>query len=538
MIRAPSAGSTLTQLLLDASRYGEKPAFSLVSSDDNRILSALTFAGAVEAGKRAAGALRGAGVGSGDRVIIAAAPSTTWIVTFLGTIFAGAVAVPVNHRYRQRELAALISVCEPTVLVVDEETEVPAVAAIEKVGSPAQMIHLGRHDFLPGDPFTPETPRPEDLAVILSTSGTTGEPKGVERTQGQYAVFTQRLSSHAMKPDDRVLNFLPLYHQAGLVCSFLSAFIAGIPTFHIDRFNRRTFWSTVDTHELTWAILMQPVPRYLLEDAGEDPDRSHTLKWIVATLSQEDWISFQERFGVAVNSSYGSTETTIVRMTGSRQEGAVASDRIRGPLGGALCGRAPESWADVRVVDEAGQVVPPEQPGFIEVRGATVLEGYFRSPAATTNAFIRDEWYHTRDFGYFSAAGDLYFLERISGLIRRSGENIAPREVEEVLEEHPAVAEAAVVGIADETRGQEVAAFVVPRSGATVTADDLFRICEQNLAYFKVPRYIELRAELPHTPTFKVMRDALELSPEAIDRAEAKRPRPVSSELQNQPSGG
>jgi acyl-CoA synthetase (AMP-forming)/AMP-acid ligase II len=390
-------------------------------------------------------------------------------------------------------------------------------------------MHLTRDDLQAGQPHTPDVPDPSDLAVILHTSGTTGGPKGVERTQGEYATFIQRWCSHTMQPGDRVLNFLPLYHQAGLLCSFLAAFVSGIPTFHVDRFNRETFWATVDTHGLTWSILMQPVPRYLLDDASAGPNQSHALKWIVATAGPEDWISFQERFGVAVQSSYGSTETTILRITGGRNSGAVAPERIHGPLGGALCGRAPEEWAEILIVSEDGKILGPEEPGFIEVRGETVLRRYFRNPSATEEGFARGDWFRSGDFGYFSAAGDLYFLDRTSGLIRRSGENIAPREIEELLEEHPAVAEAAVIGIADELRGQEIAAFVVPRPGTALTESELFGFCQEQLASFKVPRYIESRTELPHTPTFKVQRSALGLTAAAVDRFQVDAPPPVDS---------
>jgi carnitine-CoA ligase len=524
MNRASSAGATLTQLLLDAAVHGEQPCFSLISSEDSRIVATLTFAGAIENAKRTAGTLRQAGFQSGDRLVIAARPSTVWITTFLGTIFAGGVAVPVNHRYRRRELAPLLSACDPFAIVVDDATEAAATAALGVAGSPARLFHLTPDDLQSAEPVTPEPRESTDLAVILHTSGTTGEPKGVERTQGEYAEFVDRWRSHTMVPGDRVLNFLPLYHQAGLLCSFLSAFVSGLPMFHVDRFNRKTFWLTVDTHELTWAILMQPVPRYLLDDAAEAPDQSHALEWIVATARPDDWVSFQERFGVAVQSSYGSTETTILRVTGGRRDGPVDPARVHGPLGGALCGRSPESWADIRVVTQAGEVLGPEQPGFIEVRGETVLRRYFRSRSPTHDAFVPGDWFRSGDFGYFSASGDLYFLDRISGLIRRSGENIAPREVEELLEEHPGVAEAAVIGVADELRGEEVAAFVVPRPGISLTADELFTFCEEHLAHFKAPRYIELRAELPHTPTFKVQRAALGLSAAAVERLPASRP--------------
>jgi acyl-CoA synthetase (AMP-forming)/AMP-acid ligase II len=516
---ASRGAATVTQLLVEGARHGRRPCFSLVSAEDSRIRSSLTFAELVDDGKRAAATLQGAGVARGDRVMIAASPSPGWLTTFAGALFAGGVAVPVNHNFRRRELAGVITASEPTVVVVDAVTREEAAAAAEQAGLPVRLLDLGQDDLLAAEQLPPVEVEPSELAVILHTSGTTGRPKGVERTHGDYALFMRWFGSYAMSPDDRVLNFLPLYHQAGLLCSFLPAFTLGIPLFHIDRFSRSTFWSTVDTHGLTWGILMQPVPRYLLAREPEPADRSHALRWVIATLSPEDWIAFQERFGVAVNSTYGSTETTIIRTTGSRRQGQVAPERIQGPLGGALCGRVVDGWAEARVVTEAREPATAEQPGFIEARGHPVFQGYFRDPDATSEVLTEDGWFRTGDYGYVSAGGELYYLDRAKGLIRRSGEFIAPREVEEVLEEHPAVAEAAVVGVRDEVRGEEIAAFVVPRPGASLRPVELFDFCADRLAYFKLPRYLELRDELPHTPTFKVRRDALELTSACIDRS-------------------
>jgi long-chain acyl-CoA synthetase len=518
---------TVSELLLDGARYGSNPAFVMVSAADNAVESTLSFADAVDRGRRIVGTLRAAGLEPGGRVLIAAEPSIAWITTFIGTILAGGVAVPINHRYRQREFETLIAAAGPAVIVHDSRTASDMAAALESGRRRIRMLDLD-HDRLDAGPVHEATERSaDDLAVILHTSGTTGVPKGVERTHGDYARFAHWWSSQAMNPTDRVLNFLPLYHQSGLACSFLSAFAQGIPIFQLDRFDRRTFWDTVDSNRLTWSILMQPVPRYLLDDADADVDADtahmHSLEWVLATLNPEDWVEFQSRFGVSVQSSYGSTETTIAWTTGGRNAAPVERARIEGPLGGALCGRGRPGWADIRLVDAQRQpVTAASQPGFLEVRGGGLFARYFENEGATADAFGDREWFRTRDYGYIAPSGELYFLNRASGLIRRSGENIAPREIEELLEEHSAVGEAVVIAVEDVVRGEEIAAFVVPRVGATVTEAELFAYCQERLSYFKVPRYIELRAELPHTPTFKVRLDELSLSPAAVDRGSGR----------------
>jgi crotonobetaine/carnitine-CoA ligase len=514
-----SAAATVTELLLDGRRHGDRTCFTLVSAENSRAVSALGFEELVERGTRAAAALRDAGVGRGARVVIAASPNPDWIVAFVGTILAGGVAVPVNHRYRERELAAVIGASDPAVVVVDAETRAPALGAIAAAGT--RVLDLGADTTGSEVTLDPVEVDPDDLAVILHTSGTTGTPKGVERTHGEYALFMQRWSAHTMRPDDRVMNFLPLYHQAGLVCGFLCSYARGIPMFHVDKFNRDTFWHTVDEHRLTWTVLMQPVPRYLLDLPPDQGDRNHSLQWVLATMSPDDWVRFQERFGVSLNSSYGSTESTIVRMTGTRDTGPVDPARIHGPLGGALCGRPFDTWGDARVVTDEGEPAAPEEVGMIEARGETVFKRYFRNEEASAGAFSDGGWFRTGDRGYVSKAGDLYLLERVSAVIRRSGENIAPREIEEVLELHPAVAEAAAVGVPDELRGQEIAAFVVLRPGSSLPLEELFGFCGEHLAAFKVPRFLEARDSLPHTATFKVRRDALKVSEAAVDRLEA-----------------
>jgi acyl-CoA synthetase (AMP-forming)/AMP-acid ligase II len=520
MTEVSAAPSTLTDLLIDGARHGDRPCFVCVAADTSRITSTLTFAEAVEQGKRVAATLTAAGLAPGGRVLLAGQASSAWVATFFGTTFAGGVTVPVNHRFRSRELSLALKTFEPSIVAADATTIADAREAIEASGSDARLIDLDDDGLTAADAIAPVQPDPEGLALILQTSGTTGIPKGVERTHEELATFSQRWTEYMMQSDDRIMNFLPLYHQAGLLTSFLGAYAGGLPTFHIDRFDRSTFWTTVDTHDLTWAILMQPVTRYLVEDAAGAPPSSHALRWAISTQHPDDWAGFQSQFGVSIQGTYGSTETTIAWVTGSRDAPATDLPRVHGPLGGALCGQRVDGWAEIRLVSEGGEPIEgPNEPGFIEVRGGTLFKRYFRNPKATADAFDEDGWFRSEDFGYLSPAGDLYFLNRVSGLIRRSGENIAPREIEELLEEHPAVAEAAVIGVHDDLRGQEVAAFVVPREGMPFTEADVLEYCEQRLARFKIPRYVEFRSELPHTATFKVRLDQLQLSPAAVDRS-------------------
>lgn len=511
-----SEPGTLTEILLGGTAHGSRECFTLIAADENRAVASITFEDLVDHGLRAASALRSIGVEPGERVMIVAEPSVDWVVAFFGIVLSGAVAVPVNFRFQAREIGIAAGVVDPVVVLCDDGTERRVHDGIQDDHSVRGLAEVTQTAV---SPLEPVLPQPDDLAVILFTSGTTGIPKGVERTQADYAYFLRVWGRHVMEAEDRILNFLPLNHQAGLVCGFLAPFSLGAPVFHVDRFDRRTFWETVDANRLTWAVMMQPVPRYLLEMPARPDDRDHTLAWIQGSIALEDWNKFQQRFDISMNSGYGSTETTIVTMTGGRRSGLVDASRIHGAHGGILCGGRFEPGSTVRVVDEAGDPCDADVPGAIEVTGPAVFERYFGTPEVTASTFTEDGWFKTGDVGYFSPSGDLYMLERQSAMIRRSGENIAPREIEDVLEMHPAVVEAAVVGIRDKVRGEEVAAFVVVRDSMPVTPEDLFEHCGSHLIGFKVPRYLELRDSLPRNATFKVRRDELKLSAAAIDRS-------------------
>jgi acyl-CoA synthetase (AMP-forming)/AMP-acid ligase II len=429
-------------------------------------------------------------------------------------ILAGGVAVPLNHRYATREFASAFTTMQPSFVLFDTETEASLRDAQEVLASAPQFTDIG--DFGEYGPLNASevyVAAVSDTAVIVGTSGTTGRPKGVVRTHGQYARFLDFWSTTAMCSDDRILNFLPMYHQGGLVLSFLAAYTAGLPTFHLERFSTEAFWSATRRFSLTWATLMQPVPRYLLDEPPTSSDRDHSLRWVLATAPPADWIAIQERFGISFQSSYGSTETTVVRLTGTREDGFTSPERIRGPHGGALCGRAIPGWADVRISLDDGAPAPANELGSIEVRGVPVVEEYFGDRAATEAAFTQDGWFKTGDVGYITEDEELYIVDRARDRIRRSGENIAPREIEDLLEEHPAVAHAAVVAVPDPLRGEEIRACIVLEPGAVLTAEDLFHYCADNLAPFKVPRYVEFRDDLPRTPTMKVRKDVLVTEP-------------------------
>ncbi|HRE01199.1 MAG TPA: fatty acid--CoA ligase family protein, partial [Ilumatobacteraceae bacterium] len=374
----------------------------------------------------------------------------------------------------------------------------------------------------------PVTVEPDDAAFIMHTSGTTGLPKGVVRSHGTYARFATLWADRYMTAGDAVLDFMPMYHQGGVMMSFLPAFLRGLPVWQLERLSVASFWAAAERHATPWAILMPPVPSYFVlqaEAAGEAPTTT-PLAWAMTGGRVDHWAAMQERFGIVGHSGYGSTETTMVTMTGDRADAPASPAVLHGPLGGFACGRPIEGWNEVRVVLDDRRLAGPGQPGQLEFRGPGVFQEYFANPAATAAAFTADGWFHPGDVGYLDGDGQLFMIDRDRDLIRRSGENISPREIEDVLHDHPAVEEAAVVGADDALRGQEIRACVVLVAGADVTAGELFEHCEAHLSSFKVPRYLDMRAELPHTPTMKVRKEMLVAETDAarwIDRSASQR---------------
>lgn len=489
-----------------------------VSAKDQAIRERLSGAELIEAGRRVATTLCERGMQKGDRVLILALPSTSWVAGYVGIVLAGGVAVPTNPAFTTRELDQVLNASLPA-FALHEGAHPAQVDTIKlALGSDHRVVPLDLALSGRDDSAAVRDVAADDPVTILHTSGTTGHPKGVVHTHGDYARFAHWFGQHAMSSDDKVGNFLPMFHQAGLVVGFLSAAARRAPIFHIDRYQAETFWSVIDACDISWLCMMQPMPRQLLAAPPSADDHRHSLRWAFGTAGIEDWVKFQERFNVAFHSSYGSTETTIAYMTGSRHDPPVPAGRIRGPFGGALCGSAVSGWCDIRLSAEP-EATSPAEFGFFEVRGDAVFEQYFGASEATAAAFTEDGWFKTGDYGYRTEAGDLYLLDRTGDLIRRNGENIAPREIEEVVLMYPGIVDCAVVGVADDVRGQEVAVFVQADVDTTVQPPKLFEHCAARLARFKVPRYLQMVESFPRTSTHKIQKSVLVLNSDAVDRS-------------------
>lgn len=506
---------TLLALFESGDGRGDAPFLSYVDDLGEPPAESVSYAGFAARARRIAANLHRHGVRRGDRVALVALPRTDYVATLAGAILLGAVPAPVNHHFKVRELHATLSVLEPAVVIVDDSTCETAQRALDRLGERPCVAGISgctAGDFvLIEDPGEHTFPRPviapEDPALILHSSGTTGLPKLVLRSHGSIAQFLDLFAGY-FGEDEHILNFLPLYHQAGLVLNILAAFRLGTDVVQVSRFSTSAFWDLVDRYGATHVNLVSPMASFILSRPPAADDRGHPLRWVMVAGRNDHWADFQDRFGVTGMTMYGSTETLQITSTGNPQNGPVPREILESVGAANYTGPTLGNLTEFRIIGPDGKLVTePGVRGRIEVRGRYCFTEYFNQPEQTKAAFTPDGWFVTGDLGYTTPEGALVFIGRESGMIRRSGENIAPREIELVLEDHDGIKEALVVGVPDEARGQEIFAQVVLEPGASLTAKDVFGYLEDNLSGFKVPRYLEFRDEFERTATLKIKLD-------------------------------
>jgi long-chain acyl-CoA synthetase len=336
--------------------------------------------------------------------------------------------------------------------------------------------------------------------LFIYTSGTTGVPKGALLTHANLVAAARTVSAwHGLAGDDRVLSSLPLYHINGQVIATVTPFVSGGSIVAPHRFSTHHWWDLVRAHRPTWLNMVPTIIAYLLNAAaGDGAERFPSVRFgrsASAPLPPDQHRAFEQRFGVSVIEAMGMTESASLVFCNPQ-------DPARRKYGtpGLPCG------VEARVIDGAGNVLPDGATGEIMLRGPNVMVGYYKSPEKTREALTGDGWLHTGDLGYRDADGFYFVTGRIKELIIKGGENIAPREIDEALLKHPAILEAAAVGIPDPNYGQDILACVVLKPGAACAEADLRAFCVEELGRYKTPREFRFVAELPKGPSGKVQR--------------------------------
>jgi len=380
-------------------------------------------------------------------------------------------------------LPCRVVVLDPDALTLPDETA----GSLPAASLPAALAALAA-----------PAPQPDDLALLMYTSGTTGRPKGVMLTQANLVANAQAIAAeHALTPADRVLGVLPLYHINAFAVTMLAPLASGGSVAMAPKFSAARFWQLAVNHHCTWVNVVPTIVSYLLEGERPAADLSplRFCRSASAALPPEHLRGFERKFGVGVIETMGLTET----MAPSFSNPLDPAQRKLGAVGRA-------SGCEARIIDAELRPLPDGQTGELAIRGPNVMRGYFKNEEATAAAFTPDGWLRTGDLGHRDSDGFFFVTGRIKELIIKGGENIAPREIDEALLKHPAVLDAAAVGIPDTHYGQEILACVVLREGMAATEDELRDFCETTLGRFKTPRHIRFVADLPRGPSGKVQR--------------------------------
>ena len=519
----PGEWASIPQMAqMAAARFGPAPA--VVEGD-----SVLSYADLGQRAQQSAAAMQAAGVEAGDRVAIWASNRSEWIIAALGLLGAGAALVPVNTRFKPAETAYILARSRARLLVVES-----GFAGID----PAGLFHQAETDLSgleqvvvlppadPGDGFpgavswadflaagesvpanAVESRRqavgPSHISDILFTSGTTGSPKGVMMTHGQtLRQFTDWCDFADLRQGDRYLIINPFFHMFGYKAGWMACLMRGATVYPVPVFDVDQVLDLVESEQI--AVL--PGPPTVYQAILDHPSRSsRDLSSLRVAITGAADIPVelirrmhQELPFERVCTGYGLTEAGTC--TGTRP--GDDPETIATTVGRAM----PD--LEVRVADGDREAASGET-GEVLVRGFSVMAGYFEDPEATAAAIDADGWLHTGDLGTMDDRGYLKIAGRIKDMFIVGGFNAYPAEIENMLLGHPAVAQAAVMGVPDERLGEVGRAFVVPRPGAAIDPDDLIAWCRERMANYKVPRSVVLRESFPLNATGKVMKDEL-----------------------------
>lgn len=494
---------TLTELLTRGA--DEAPA---LDAPGRRALSYRALRGHLEA---IVAALAQAGVGRADRIAIVLPNGPELALAVLAAAQAGAAA-PLNPAYTREEFDFYLRDLSARALIVSAGEDNPAITAARAAGTtivrlkaranePAGIFSLSAEGG--GRAHETRAPQPEDPALYLHTSGTTARPKLVPLSQKNLAASARAIASTlALGPDDACLNVMPLFHIHGTAAALLASLSAGGRVVCTPGFNALKFFAWLEEKRPTWYTAVPTMHQAILARTARNRAiiARCPLRFVrssSAPLPQATLKELEAAFGAPVIEAYGMTEAAHQMASNPLPPGL----RKPGSVG-------PGAGCEIAVMDETGRRLGPGQTGEVTVRGEGVMAGYDHDPEANAEAFV-DGWFRTGDLGTLDREGYLTLSGRLKEIINRGGEKIAPREIDEALSAHPAVAQAVAFAVPHPALGQDVAAAVVLKEGAKASPEELRAYLAQRLAPFKVPRKLLVLEAIPTGPTGKLVRSRL-----------------------------
>jgi long-chain acyl-CoA synthetase len=480
---------------------------------------------------------RAAGLRRGDVVSVFMGNGTQTATLLLGAMYSGLVVHPLNLLCQASQLRYIVEHSDTRMIFVCDETAEAIAGACSALSEQAPTRNIALVRTAPDALELPALPacrlalaetaaagaeeepvdedpvqacvEPNDIALLMYTSGTTGAPKGVLLSHGNLLANARNISAeHRLGIGDRVLASLPLYHINGLVVTLLAPLYHGGSVVMTPRFSARTFWHDVSRSRCTWINLVPTIVAYLL--SGEQPEGCDLsalrfCRTASAALPADHHRAFEARFGIGIIETMGMTETAAPVFSNPYEPALRRIGSIGLPSG-----------AQAKVIDREGRECAPYEAGEIVLRGEQIMQGYYKRPDETAKAFTADGWLRTGDLGYRDDDGYFYINGRAKELIIKGGENIAPREIDEALLRHPGVFDAAAVGVPDPAYGQEIVAFVVAREAHWNGAPDAAELrahCLRELGRYKTPKEFHFVSELPRGPSGKVQRLKLVVPP-------------------------
>jgi long-chain acyl-CoA synthetase len=493
MINEPQSIPELLKLRVNAAP--DKPF--LFSETDKRQYTYKEFETAV---KRTASLLVANNIGKGDVVSLLLPNSVEYVIAYFACWQIGALAGPINSLLKMQEIAYVISNSEAKALLVNSEflpLVDPLMSGIINFDDETKASYADERGLNTDLRF-------DDEAIIIYTSGTTGKPKGCLLTHGNVIANARQISSWLKFTEaDRLLTIMPLFHMNAVSVTTMSALYAGGSTVVSPKFSASRFWQIISDYQITsfgsvatmLSMLLSTYPQGV--PAGLKTDQLRFAMCGSAPVPAEVLRRFEETFNCLVIEGYGLSESTC-RSTFNPPDTRRRPGSCGVPIGN-----------EMQVVDEEDREVACGELGEIVLRGENILKGYYKNDAANETAF-RNGWFHTGDIGYRDSEGFYYIVDRKSDMIIRGGENIYPREIDEVLYQHPDIAAAAVIGVPDELYGEEVAAVVVLKAGAQVSEQEVIDYCKARLADFKCPKTVRFVKDIPKGPTGKLLKRELQ----------------------------